>query len=651
MPEMEESPQQRQFFPCIEQPVRCYFSSVQNDKRLSSTKDGLVFASTKRSNQETFIVIPQENNTVLIQSFRDGRLLKCGAPQVLSTLSKEGEEEEIVFVDKPAATASSADVISSTEAPTINKENQKSGLWRRASKMLGTSTNDMQTEQAPPTNEDKEETSGRSSLWSRASQSLRNMAQPKQQDEKETSMAHTDGADTTEETGLWTRASKMMVERRMSTMSTAVSTTDNKDEASQWRLEKTTNGGFYLTCMNDDEKSYLACGEDGIIVLTDNNDEQTTWSVEFQTGELCFLSSPAMDRRVRCDLIGSLALSENWRGWEVWRFIEADGDGYVRISAWMHHNHYLCSNADGSVYTTTNPQQEDGTKWAVEQDPEGNGVTIRSALHERVLCCDNEKLFTDPHGGAFGIWQLEAAHRQRYSLSTVVDSKSIGPFPYVTDNKRQIDEWEVEKHGDSITFFSVERGQYLGSTSEGEACLTPFYGTEKTESWKMEARPNGGCSFRSTRHNRYLSWAESGENDGTLCTTLEGDGERESWRFEPVMPRAVSGGKIKTFAIGTAAAVATTVAMPFAVAGVVGLIGAEVGILADIVIVGLTSAEAIASVGVVGTTAALVFKASGDSYDGSNHGESTDDAPTNSFSKRPFAAIGSGKRVKQSDIL
>ena len=133
---------------------------------------------------------------------------------------------------------------------------------------------------------------------------------------------------------------------------------------------------------------------------------------------------------------------------------------------------------------------------------------------------------------------------------------------------------------------------------------------------------------------------------------LEGDEERATWRLEPCMPRAVSSKKIKTFAIGTAAAVATTVAMPFAVAGVVGLIGAEVGILADIVIVGLTGAEAIASVGVIGTTAALCFKASGDSY-GSNEKDLADDdeKPTKSFAKRPFAAIGSGKPLKQPDVL
>ena len=200
-----------------------------------------------------------------------------------------------------------------------------------------------------------------------------------------------------------------------------------------------------------DDNTYLSCNVEGNITLT--KEKEQTWNVEFQTGELCFVSSPAMDRRVRCDLMGSLSLSENWKGWEVWRFIEADGEGHVRLNAWMHQNHYLCSNAEGEVYSTTNPQQDEGTKWAVEQDPEGHGVTIRSALHGRVLCCSPESLFTDPHGGAFGIWQLEAAHRQKYSLSSIEENKSIGPFPLVTDKKRQVDEWELEKRGDNMTFF------------------------------------------------------------------------------------------------------------------------------------------------------------------------------------------------------
>jgi hypothetical protein len=546
---MSEEKEPRQFLPCMEQPPRCFLTCTAHpDKRLSNNKNGRVVSSNKRSNQETFVILPQGNDVVMIQSFKHNGYLRYGG-------AVDPTDGDLVLVG-------SADA------------------------------------------------------------------------------------------------------------NTFVSMTLDKNDASLWCLEK-ADSGVYVTCMDDN--TFLACNQEGNIILTKNKEQ--TWNVEFQTGELCFVSSPAMDRRVRCDLMGSLTLSENWKGWEVWRFIEADGEGHVRLNAWMHPNHYLCSNAEGEVYSTTNPQQEEGTKWAVEQDSGGHGVIIRSALHDRLLCCSPESLFTDPHGGAFGVWQLEAAHRQMYTLSSSTENKSIGPFPLVTDRKSQVDEWELEKHGDNISFFLPQSGRYLGSTTDGEVSLTLVGDEEEVESWKMVALPGGGCSFRSTKHKRYLAWKEEvpekgpqieekqpawlnlpwktskEEKNGVLCTVLDADEERAIWRLEPCMPRAVSSKKIKTFAIGTAAAVATTVAMPFAVAGVVGLIGAEVGILADIVVVGLTGAEAIESVVVVGTTAALCFKASGDSYGSNREYLADDEKPTKSFAKRPFAAIGSGKALTQPDVL
>merc|ERR1719491_2407353 len=83
------------------------------------------------------------------------------------------------------------------------------------------------------------------------------------------------------------------------------------------------------------------------------------------------------------------------------------------------------------------------------------------------------------------------------------------------------------------------------------------------------------------------------------------------WKLEPCMPRAVSSEKIKTFALGTSIAVGTTIAMPFALAGVaavMGAVGAEAGIGFGILAAGLSTAEAMASVGAIGATAYLVFK-------------------------------------------
>merc|ERR1712174_81050 len=108
--------------------------------------------------------------------------------------------------------------------------------------------------------------------------------------------------------------------------------------------------------------------------------------------------------------------------------------------------------------------------------------------------------------------------------------------------------------------------------------------------------------------------------------------------LEPGMPRAVSSQKIKTFALGTSIAVGTTIAMPFALAGMsalLGAVGAEVGIVANVIAAGLTGAEALASVGAIGATAYIVFRPEENSL--TDDHENSDDSNEKAWSKRPFS--------------
>ena len=75
---MSEEKEPRQFLPCIENPPRCYLTSTAHDRRLSNNKDGRVVSSNRRSNQETFVIIPQGNDLVMIQSFKHHGYLRCG---------------------------------------------------------------------------------------------------------------------------------------------------------------------------------------------------------------------------------------------------------------------------------------------------------------------------------------------------------------------------------------------------------------------------------------------------------------------------------------------------------------------------------------------------------------------------------------------
>ena len=57
------------------------------------------------------------------------------------------------------------------------------------------------------------------------------------------------------------------------------------------------------------------------------------WCMDVTCGELCFLYlTPGYNLRVRCcDLTGKLQLSQNYLGWEAWRFTPTP-DGCIRIS-------------------------------------------------------------------------------------------------------------------------------------------------------------------------------------------------------------------------------------------------------------------------------------------------------------------------------
>ena len=160
----------------------------------------------------------------------------------------------------------------------------------------------------------------------------------------------------------------------------------------------------------------LGISDDGYLIFCSDevNPKTILWTIECVTGELGFLSNKTLDSRVRCDMAGLLTLSDNWKGWEVFRLMEAS-HGYVKISSWMHSQWLLCSFSDGRVGTCSHaesfkdhrPEQDEEetvyesgqghkcSKWAIEKSPTGNGIIIRSKTHGRFLCVrDNGELRT-----------------------------------------------------------------------------------------------------------------------------------------------------------------------------------------------------------------------------------------------------------------
>ena len=269
------------------------------------------------------------------------------------------------------------------------------------------------------------------------------------------------------------------------------------EDTEKWTMTKSSRHGaeFYISSACSNRK--LTCGVAGAIrtTMTDDDDDQNSpnkmsWWIEFSSGELCFLSSPHIDMRLRCDWAGNLSMSKNFKGWEAWRLSEA-GHGYVRISPWAHSKKFLCSNDKGDVYTTENREGGESEKWSVEKAPQllglGSGVVIKSAKHKRILryneislslctVTDDATLMED-----CCIWQFESLHRQTYHLVSVDSNKRIGTtrdghictsrFPI----RNRGEEWKLEQvtgeHG-VVTLFSHARQGYLGSSASGDVYLT-----------------------------------------------------------------------------------------------------------------------------------------------------------------------------------
>jgi hypothetical protein len=408
-----------------------------------------------------------------------------------------------------------------------------------------------------------------------------------------------------------------------SVATTPLDASDSKEEKrdlTKWYMNQQKGGSITLTTDFHNDLSlfeeneshplemHLACLEDGSICTTEESTEDPTnhnsiyWTAEFQTGELLYISSPKADKRIRCGLKGELSPSNNWQGWEVWRFLETGQEGHVRITSFCHHKKFLSSDSDGNVFTTEDREAPE-TKWSIAKYS-SDGVTIQSVATCRNLRVFGDQLYTTlERNDAFGAWQLEAAHLQTYFLSTI-SGKRIGSnarAPYLTMNpiKNRSEQWTLEGQGNGIvTLYCVGRQIYLGSTKCGRLFVAPTVSHESM--WRF-TESSEGHTFTSEAHNRVLSY--------NLCTTEpvnenDDDDATSKWQLKPVLPRQVNASKLQTLAVATTAAVATTVALPFVLGGAAAMLGiAEVGLAAEVITGGIVAAEAMVDIVVVGTTA------------------------------------------------
>ncbi|KAL7431876.1 hypothetical protein ACHAXM_002917 [Skeletonema potamos] len=568
-------------FPVVEQPPRCIITSVSdNNKKLTSTKKGLVDVTSNRGDKEQFMLIPvvktcdegdatKEKDVYYLKSFTFNRYLSSDsttgevstvkiAPEKNVSVDNIAEEEEEKKIDWVAAAKAKADSAFADDSPTKSQ--------------LG--------------------------------------------------------------------------------------------EAEQWLLMRSPHGGHFVVSVKHELNVAISSrttydGEgrrvtNKAVGLKGANTVEESWNVEFVSGELCFVSSSLASssemKQIRCDLMGNLSLTSDKRGWEVWRFVEMGG-GRVRIVSWMHSQFCIACDHEGKVSTIGIGKAEEGRdEWTVEKAPEGYvGVVIKSVACARRLLCRRDG---EGGGGAIStlkefhpqcLWQLDGAHSQVYTLTSFHHKRSIGPFPYVTENMKQSDQLVLQVIDDEGTarLYHKSNEMYLGSSVEGEVKCTTMScnDAELSDLWKMEQSSDGGYTFSSKTHGGLLSFSND-EVNPKLCTVAAvTDDKREVWSINPLLPRAISSEQVKTIAIGTSVAVGTTVAMPFLMALVApaaaqATLATSLLLLVDDVAIGyggltiaagLTSAEVIGSVGSTVVTAAI------------QSGHEVNEAGKD-YTKRPFCA-------------
>ena len=614
-----ELPKGLGILPCIEQPSRCFInSSLQPHRRLTSTKKGGVSLTKNRGEKDQFFLLPVPPDDVSSATDDESHVEGTG-----ETTSQQLQPQQRVL---------------------FHIKSYKFGRYLTTSADGTITTTEFATKENPDAKPDE------SAQWLLMRSPHGGHFLVSKQNEKNLAVAAVPSASAEAAAAPTAPASaKDRFSSSFSALRTSMMSASAKSMSTSSLLPSSSNATQ--------------------ICLQDQNDKAESWNVELVTGELCFMSAPSIQKQLRCDMMGRLTLTSTAKGWEVFRFIECGG-GKLRICSWMHSQHFLCCNPeDGSVMTCSASRIVDEgpeigmDEWYVEKAPgqyASEGVVIRSASSKRLgdfLCHTEEGVFISVHfDEKASLWHLNAGHSQKYSLASLYEMpKTLGPFPYVTDNKKQLDEVVVEQLDAEglVRLYHIKEEKFIGTEGSGDVSLATDAGN--SELWKMDmSRTDGGYVFHSVQHDgRMLSYHFEGQDtisgaeesqsanskiNPKLCTVTEiGDNQREVWRVDPVLPRAVSSGKIKTFAIGTSIAVGTTVAMPFAMAGLAAVVGTE-SILMGIVTVGLTSAEAIASVGAIGATAAICFRESGDTLGMESEHDVDEEEKEKPYMRRPLCA-------------
>jgi hypothetical protein len=412
--------------------------------------------------------------------------------------------------------------------------------------------------------------------------------------------------------------------RKKDLLNVYASETRHPKDYDKWIIIRDERQDLQILSAVDNQRRLIGMGGAVHTSIVSETEDSSRWKMHILSGELCFLSLSTLNVRIRCDMVGKLSISENFGGWEVWRFSEV-GDGNIRLSSFAHANIFLSSDPNGNVSTTSDIGPD--TNWMVEKAPNGLfGMILISAVTGRVLRynLDTEtftmipRLFIDESC----VFDFSSAHQSTYYFITKdktgrkLEASKRRLTTRKLPGKLLSEEWKIEETNKFgvVRLYSNAKEQYLASDDDGQVFLEDIptknrfvhHQSNARRLWTIEER-DGGFIVLSKATQRVLV----APNEGPIKTVPSGTIVKGStrWMLEPRMPRQVNKEKMTAIGAAVGIGVATTVATPFIIAGAVGILGvAQVGIVGQVAIGGIRAAEALSTITRVTCTSSQLVK-------------------------------------------
>uniref|UniRef100_A0A0G4HW18 Uncharacterized protein n=1 Tax=Chromera velia CCMP2878 TaxID=1169474 RepID=A0A0G4HW18_9ALVE len=339
----------------------------------------------------------------------------------------------------------------------------------------------------------------------------------------------------------------------------------NPFASEHWFVTRIEGGGCLIQSV--EHQRFLRCHPDGRLDLGPKTawegDESETWRVEDARGFLVFLSHENDERYIGCNIFGHLFETPDAKGWEVWRFSSVE-HGVFSITS-LTHEKRLGAHPDGHVFSTD--KMWGWEHWVLET--EGDRIFIMQVPHAQNL---SDRWVTT--GELPGECDLLASRSHQ--------PKHLLHLPH---------KYRIVREATQALCIPPKRAGSLFHMAQG--------GVGKPHN-------NHGVAFVSASHPT-LALTLSDSTFSLQTADISNDSQKFS--LSACLPITITGSQIFSLSFLGAATISLAVAAPFAVAGVVALMGFEAGgIAAGSVAAGMMSAEAIATGGAIvagGTVATL----------------------------------------------